>query len=201
MNLKLKMEHESRSSALAQHLFRETKSFEYTLNTPIMHAALYLDPRYRILLTEAQKTEAIDLLESLYNRIDTTNNIQTTPERHEEECALDELSNFINQIRNQTSVATNMSSSPRSNSDINRILREFDDHEDLYKSVLTFWEENKFTKPELYKLANIVFAIPPTQSSVERAFSALALILTPLRTQLSRLFTFRQYHNRSNTLI
>lgn len=179
------MERESRSSMLAQQLLTQILSFEYTVDTPIMHAALYLDPRYNILLTEVQKTKAIDLLKSFYHRIETTNNNQTTPENREEVSSLDELSIFISRIRNQASVAINMNTSSQSNSDIKRLLLEFNNQEDLTKSVLTFWEENKFTKPELYKLANIIFAIPPTQSSVERSFSALALILTPLRTQLS----------------
>lgn len=183
-NLKLKMERQSRISLLAEHLFTELKAFEYTVDTPIMHAALYMDPRYNILLTEEQKIKAIDLLESFYHRIEPTNNNHSTPDR-EDESSLDELSIFISRIRSQAPVAANMNTDERSHSDIKRLLLEFDDQTDLTKSVLTFWEENKFTKPELYKLANIIFSIPPTQSSVERTFSALALILTPLRTQLS----------------
>lgn len=41
------------------------------------------------------------------------------------------------------------------------------------------------TKPVLYKLASVVHAVPPTQTTIERAFSAMALILTHLRTNLS----------------
>lgn len=38
--------------------------------------------------------------------------------------------------------------------------------------------------PELYRLASVIHSVPPTQTTVERTFSALALILTPLRTNL-----------------
>lgn len=45
--------------------------------------------------------------------------------------------------------------------------------------------KNMETKPELYKLATVIHSVPPTQTSVERAFSAMALILNPLKTRLS----------------
>jgi hAT family C-terminal dimerisation region len=46
------------------------------------------------------------------------------------------------------------------------------------------WDRNKVLQPELYALAEIVFFIPPTQVSVERAFSALRLVLSHLRFKL-----------------
>lgn len=51
-------------------------------------------------------------------------------------------------------------------------------------SALEFWEHHKEKMPELYKLASAVFAVPPTESSVECAFSALAIVLAPRRTKL-----------------
>lgn len=52
-------------------------------------------------------------------------------------------------------------------------------------NVLEFWKLKKYYFPELYKLASTVLAIPCTQVSVERAFSALGLVLTKTRTKLS----------------
>lgn len=40
------------------------------------------------------------------------------------------------------------------------------------------WRDKKFEKPELYELATTLLAVPSSQVSVERAFSALALVLT-----------------------
>jgi len=51
--------------------------------------------------------------------------------------------------------------------------------------VLQFWESKKMVWPELYELAQIVLAIPATQVSVERLFSALRFILRPQRFNLS----------------
>lgn len=44
--------------------------------------------------------------------------------------------------------------------------------------------KKKKSLPELYKLASVVYAIPPTQSTVERAFSSLPIVLTSHRTRL-----------------
>lgn len=50
---------------------------------------------------------------------------------------------------------------------------------------MEYWEEKKFVYPNLYQLAKVVHSVPATQVSVERAFSALRLVLTDLRCNLS----------------
>lgn len=52
-------------------------------------------------------------------------------------------------------------------------------------SVLQYWEENKHQKPELYRLASAIFTIPPTQTTVERAFSSFAIVFTSHRSRLN----------------
>ncbi|KAI8120087.1 hypothetical protein CVS40_8584 [Lucilia cuprina] len=52
--------------------------------------------------------------------------------------------------------------------------------------VLNYWKQRRFTDPELYILSNIIFGVPPTQVSVERAFSSLKIILTDSRNRLSQ---------------
>lgn len=56
----------------------------------------------------------------------------------------------------------------------------------LSTKFLQFWKDLKVHQPELYSLAVSVLAVPSSQISVERAFSALALILTHLRTNLNK---------------
>ena len=51
--------------------------------------------------------------------------------------------------------------------------------------ILQYWELKRFSHPELYKLSQVVLSIPSTQVSVERSFSAMALIVSHLRTRLS----------------
>ena len=51
--------------------------------------------------------------------------------------------------------------------------------------VLVYWESQKYLQPVLYKLSQVVFVVPSTQVSVERAFSGLKFILSPFRTSMS----------------
>lgn len=51
--------------------------------------------------------------------------------------------------------------------------------------VLQYWHK-KTSDAELKKIIDVVLAVPATQVSVERAFSALGIILTKLRTKLSK---------------
>lgn len=44
----------------------------------------------------------------------------------------------------------------------------------------------KDTEPELYKLAMVVFAVPPTEVQIERDFSDLKWIFTERRYNLSQ---------------
>lgn len=68
---------------------------------------------------------------------------------------------------------------------ITQILNDFNGKElSLTESVLNYWKKNKNNLPELYKLASVMMAISPTQASVERVFSALALVITSHRTNL-----------------
>lgn len=51
--------------------------------------------------------------------------------------------------------------------------------------VWTHWLTRKASHPELYAVAMVVLAAPSNQASVERAFSALSLVLTSHRTQMT----------------
>lgn len=187
LNIRLKMERQSRIDQFAKMLLTEMDSFRSVLiDVPIVKAALYLDPRYNILLDADDKEIAEDVLESLYNRINLTRPVTVCHENLEDECSLDEVSNFINRILHQNAdLSTSRTIEQSETVNIKRILRDFKDKVQLSESVLVYWKQQQNLKPELYKLANIIFAIPPSQSSVERAFSAFALIFTPLRTQIS----------------
>lgn len=55
----------------------------------------------------------------------------------------------------------------------------------LDRDIMEYWEEKKFVFPNLYQLAKVVHSVPATEVSVEMAFSALRLVLTDLRCNLS----------------
>lgn len=50
---------------------------------------------------------------------------------------------------------------------------------------MDFWEENKHLHPEIHLLAQLVFAVCPTETSVERNFSGLSYVLNKYRCNLS----------------
>lgn len=56
--------------------------------------------------------------------------------------------------------------------------------ENLKKPIWTIWEDKQRSDPELYLLATMVLSIPPTQTTVERAFSSLPIILNSHRTRI-----------------
>lgn len=67
------------------------------------------------------------------------------------------------------------------------MLQKFDDNVTrAHHSIDLFddWETLKDEYPKLYQLSTIIFGIPPTQVTVERSFSAMALIFNPKRGQL-----------------
>lgn len=56
----------------------------------------------------------------------------------------------------------------------------------LDQHAIKFWAERKSSHKELYELSLITNSVPITQVSVERAFSSLAFILSPLRNSLAQ---------------
>lgn len=56
---------------------------------------------------------------------------------------------------------------------------------DINQNIVEYWGKQKYKLPYLSKLALIIHAVPATQVSVERAFSALKIMLDDLRCNLS----------------
>lgn len=161
---------------------RETLLFE----NPVMLSTIYLDPRFQRALTAEQKEIAIRFLVGLHEKIKTLetrsiHNAELSSDSNESN-SIDELTAFLNSIQ-ETPVIDDVN---ETSTDIRSKLKNFDGTKaNLTMPVLQFWEEQKQLEPELYKLVLAVFSVYPTQNSVERAFSVLALTLTSLRTRLS----------------
>lgn len=58
-------------------------------------------------------------------------------------------------------------------------------HQTSSFDVWQHWMSRKCTHPELYEVATILLAVPSNQVSVERAFSALGLVLSDKRTKMN----------------
>lgn len=181
---------------LALALLVQMKSREEVLfNNSVLNAAVFLDPRFQQYMPNKRKESAISFLSELDKKIndfeqaERTNNILNVSSCSSINQDFEQFLSTIyeneddqNTIENQSNEQPNQPVSKN----IEIILNEFiGTKEPLKSSVFDYWEANKNMKPELYKLATVVLAVPPTQTSIERAFSAMALILNPLRTQLS----------------
>lgn len=157
------------------------------ISSPALLGAVYLDPRYQRFLKSEQKNTARVFLSNIHRRLKAIHTNVSTPQQPADandgsiEDSLEELLAHYGDDGSRPSLENNQQNS-RS---IEILLQEFDgQRERLKSSVLDFWTENKNLLPELFQISEAVFAISPTQTSVERAFSSIPIILTSHRTSL-----------------
>lgn len=182
----------------------QARALDKLLNNDLIIGCTFLDLRYNILLTDQQKEKAKKVLIELYcelrEAIDNEQpniNYQPDPDNenisfginNEHEDDLEETllilerlqspqregqSNETNDrrtmIRNQVSIKIDIFSRER------RLPQS--------QNIIKYWESRKSTEPELHLLAELLFAIPASQASVERNFSALAFIYNKHRNRL-----------------
>lgn len=181
------------NNAFADLLLQEmTKYFPTLLENPIVLAAVYLDPRYQMSLNPDNKKLAIAFLGGLYKRLsdlkEKSDHGPTVPDTSNNESDLiDDFRSFMCSLRGVESLPDeNVHTQNKFESEVILQLKKFNGVEIPVKSsILQYWDQQKEEFPLLYLLASIIFSVPPTQTSVERAFSALAIVLSPLRTRIA----------------
>lgn len=160
------------------------------LNTTLMVTAVFLDPRFQLLLSDEEKFRAKRFLTELAKKTkdhpdmpthaptDTTTNVLETPILSPFECLLREreAERIENVVANE---AVN-----------SKLLDEFEIIEKLPRldantNIHTFWLNRRMEQPLLYYMATIMMSIPPTEVSCERNFSKLKFIMNRLRCSLS----------------
>ncbi|KAH9359731.1 hypothetical protein HPB48_002575 [Haemaphysalis longicornis] len=176
-------------SPLAQALVQSMKKREQNLrSTNIFCAGLYIDHRYRLLLTPDQKWQARRHLCKAWKRITAFTGLQQkqcsscisestaapTPEEPE-----DALEAFLKTKEAEAGTESRLTSK-QGLSDMVLLLEMLDKESCLPRStnMLKFWEERKERQPELYILAQVALGVPATQVSGEREFSALKFVLS-----------------------
>lgn len=173
---------------LAKHLRVEMNNRKQTLfDNPIMTAAIFLDPRYQRGLSANEKVNAKCYLKSLYKKIEelkTADSDENTIESDDENKSTDadDVDAHLDFICGEESNHNNIDR----NSTQNTIDAQIENFVGTRSKthVLEFWEKHQTEMPELFKLASTINSISPTQTNVERAFSALAVILSSRRTRL-----------------
>lgn len=178
--LLLKISLERRTDILSINLLKHMNNRHDTLmNNPVLVACVYLDPRFQRAI-QSQKQLAIEMLKSIYSRMEAIDIVEG------EESTNDDRNKSSNSIEGDLQQYLDACSTVHDTSDIDSKIRSFDNvaPEQVKSSVLEYWGNRQKDLPELYKLASVVLAIPPTQCTVERAFSALAIVLSSRRAKL-----------------
>lgn len=160
------------------------------LQNRAMLCAVYLDPRYKSDLTDNQVALVKITLGNLWDELQSTSNPNEIPVivgHDPTEANADEI-DLVEQYFAEMEQGDQLNVQTRqiSRLDFLLLLEEYEQVKRLHHStsVLQYWEEQKITMPQIYDVAGIFVAIPPTQATVERSFSALAFIFTPRRTKL-----------------
>lgn len=187
MNLSKFPENELADKLLSQMKVRENDLF----NNPILNAAVFLDPRYQKFMPNENKDNAIQFLQRLNEKLKS---LEDTARNNNAEGTLNSESNeleaFLSTIYGDSNDSSTSSAHQQTNNppeeNIQIKLKSFIGMSiPMNESIFDYWKNSKHAQPELYKLASIIHSVPPTQTTVERAFSAMALILSPLRTSLN----------------
>lgn len=177
---------------LPQQLFKTTNERKEKLySNPFMVCALFLDPRYRrqILTNENKFEEAKQTLRNLWYRIQDSptisdNGAQMNTSGDSSNSSID--LKFDEQAALENFLSNGRDSTPMSD-DIEFIIDSFDPEAMPFNdSILTYWEKAKRDHPHLYRLATIVFSIPPTEVQIERDFSKLDYVFNDRRCSLMK---------------
>lgn len=179
--MSLKISLANKSDNLSTNLLKQMDSrHDVLINNPALVAAVYLDPRYQRAL-KSQKELAIETLLSIHRKIKNLAPVQ------EDEATMNESDNSLDDLKTNLLHYLNACSGTtrqQQTQDIETKLRSFNMTEPIKSSVIEFWNKQKDQFVELFEIASVLMAIPPTQSTVERSFSAFGLVLTHRRTNL-----------------
>lgn len=193
--LRLKIGMKKQNSPIAATVYVAIQRREkMLLENIVFKSVIYLDPRFNFLLTDSQKQDAQEHLKRLFDFMalkyiqhqSETELSEYLPIQNHSHNVLDntdDLSAYLNekeaaQNRTNTSYAREMGVSEIINYKPERIR-------DLRCDILKYWDVCMDQNPNLHKLAQIVLAVPATQVTVERGFSALKNILSDKRNRLS----------------
>jgi len=176
----------------------------HIMNNNAFISAIFMDPRYKITLTEEQSMAAINhlisiwihmkMLEKEHEELTMDDKNADNLSESEKSCnskSGDEIEEFLkSNFSNESSDQNDLSNSQKStiSTRIETLLKSY--HIDQKRignktNILKFWKSMESIHPELHELAKVVFSVPGTQVSVERLFSGLKFILSPYRTNIS----------------
>lgn len=190
-------------SNLVKHLLSCLEQRKDTIfNNPFMSSALFLDPRFRnqIANDEERMSEAKTTLIKLWQRLkvlsdpvstESITNTTNASKGSDISFEYDENSELDTYLAGVSQSEPNESNIPtQSGEDIVFLLDSFNppnvsSKTNIYMNrIFDYWEEIKVENEELYKLAMVVYGIPPTEVQIERDFSALNFVFSNRRCMI-----------------
>lgn len=143
-------------------------------DTPLMLAAIYLDPRIKHQLNIIQKECATLCLKTVFNRIQNKST-QTSEELQ---------NNTLDELNEEFAMQSEPVSQPVD--DLIMSLANYDlvKRVDVKRNVMDFWKDHKEEFPLLHSVACIIHAIPAGQCLEERNFSSFSYVRNIRRTSL-----------------
>nr|XP_041632974.1 uncharacterized protein LOC121502915 [Drosophila kikkawai] len=150
-------------------------------------SCLFLDPRFQHILSLQQKSDAINHLKSIWDRLYNLNplgHMCSTPNS-----SFNQMNNYIFDEEDELLEAY-LSQGVHSEVNSIYVYTKIENLQLSYQRIdidmVSYWKGKQDTDQELYVISNVCFAVPPTQVSIERAFSTLRLVLTDYRNRLSQ---------------
>lgn len=187
LHLKACLTKKNYKTALANHLIKAIhQRNDMIFANPFMGCALFLDPRFRhiFIADEIKKENAKLMLSNIWQRMKSSESIPSNGENantSEISFQFDAHAALNTMMQTQNSTSDDQGD----NNQIESILNSFNPERlSCEKSVLEFWENSKLAHPELYELAMVVYAVPPSEVQVERDFSRLNFIFSDRRCRL-----------------
>lgn len=165
------------------------------LDNDLMKCAMILDPRFCDELEAEQAFQTKRIMVDMWNvmkalRNSQVNDANTMDENENMASNADIFRNYMKSKGKQRQIVlenttTNDEFLDSIDSFIERESTEEGTMDDSW-SILKFWDSKKKTYPLLYEIAMVIFAIAPTQVTIERLFSVFAHIFNDYRTSLSQ---------------
>lgn len=162
------------------------------LTNDIILAAVFCDPRYRLLLNGCDTQRAQGYLERVATRIAKKHSTRSPDDQEEHRSSGDELRLELEDSEDE--LESSLRASEREersaiaqgipDAGFAKFLEWYQKTSRLSKDqdILKWWESQE--NSPMQKAALTVLALPVTQVSVERLFSGLAFVLNPLRNRL-----------------
>jgi hAT family C-terminal dimerisation region len=187
--IKLQCMNSQLSKALLLHLKpRKSQIF----NTDLMSAGIFLDKRFSVMLKEQQVNDAKNFISLVFQKIEKKPQQSLEVDKSPERSGIqDREVSMLNELMSSIEATHYVNNTdPTIYQDLNDEIQRYINiprlqvTENASEDVMTFWNENAPSFPNLSKIAFAIFSIPLTEVDVERLFSNLNFILDSHRTSL-----------------